>query len=77
MNTAKLPRLFFRGNHHDHLAALKAWVLFYRTDFLEILLHTLQQLHAQFLMGHFTTAKAQGDLGFIPAKIAVAVSRYS
>ena len=58
--------LLFRGDDHHHLAAFHAWVLFHHTHLLEIFLNPLQQLRAQFLVGHFTTAEAQGDLGLVP-----------
>ncbi len=48
-------------DHHHHLTAFHLRKLFYLPQFRQIRFHPLQQRHAQFLMGHFASAKTQGD----------------
>ncbi|CAN1723097.1 protein of unknown function [Hyphomicrobium sp. 1Nfss2.1] len=54
-----------RRQHHNHLAAFQARLRFHLGNRFQVALHALQHLHAELLVGHLTTAEAQGDLHLV------------
>lgn len=56
----------FGGDDHDKLASFHLRMLLNGAVFGEVVFDPLQQLHAQLLVGHLTTAESQGYLGLVP-----------
>jgi len=60
-----MGQLLLRRQHHDHLPPFHLRPLLDNPIRIQICPHALQQLDAEFLVGHFTAPKTQRDLRLV------------
>src|SRR5882672_1545227 len=57
-----------RRDHHHHLPPFHEWLLFDGPVVLEVRLHSLKQLHAQFLVHHLPPSEAESHLRLVAVR---------